>query len=177
MGFFVLRLICKLYIMKTIVKLISIALGAMLMLSSCGMMAGYNGYYDYNYGNYGYNYNHERGTVQTIPNPNGIFVGSRNLQPTGTFVVGKTAYPTQLRWQNMSLVKNGMMVYVYDGSGRLLNRYDLRIKGQNISDEYSVVGLTGKQLHVEIAIYGGVGGLNAVFVNDGNRREKYSLTN
>ena len=151
--------------MKNFFVYISIVLGMMLM-SSCGVYS--QGYYDYNYGNYNYN----RGTVQTMPNPNGVFVASRNLKPSGTFVVGNPVL--EMRWQNMSLIRSGLMVYVYDANGQLINQYDMRIPQQNIHDEYRPIGLTGKHLSVNIDIYGGKG-FSAVIVNDGNKKETYYL--
>ena len=157
----------KLYIMKKLL-FVSIVLG-MVLTTSCGMYSySQGGYYDYNCGNY----NHNRGTVQTMPNPKGVFVSSRNLKPSGTYVVGIP--PLEMRWQNLSLIRNGLMVYMYDSNGQLLNQYDLRIPKQMINDEYRPIGITGKHLLVTVTIYGG-NGFNAVYVEDGNKKEVYYL--
>ena len=161
--------------MKKIMLFLVVALGVMMTVQSCGMMSyaqnyvPYNGYGVYNgYG--GYN-----ATVQTMPNPNGVFVRSNNLQKTGTYVVGKTSYPTQLRWANLSLVKNGMIVYMLDQNGSTIRAYDMRVPDQNIVDEFAPVGLTGKPLTVTVAIAGGYRGSAHVVVSDGNHNETYYL--
>ena len=168
-SFYMLASKCKLFIMKKLLYSVSIVLG-MVLTTSCGMYSySQGGYYDYNYGNYG---NYNRGTVQTMPNPNGVFVASRNLKPSGTFVIGNPVL--EMRWQNMSLIRNGLMVYVYDANGQLINQYDLRIPQQNIHDEYRPIGFSGKHLSVSIDIYGGKG-FSAVIVNDGSKKETYYL--
>lgn len=162
--------------MKKIMNFIIVALGVMMMTTSCGMLSYAQGGYGYEGYGYGYGYG-GRGTVQTTPNPNGLYVRSEKLQKTGTFVVGKVSYPSSLRWANMTLVKRGMMVYVYDGTGQLLNQYDMRIPEQGIVDVYTPTGLTGKALEVTVRITGGYGGTALVFVTDGSNRETYYLIN
>ena len=152
--------------MKKLFMFVSIVLG-MVLTTSCGIFSQ-GGYYDYNYGNVCYN----RGTVQTMPNPQGVFVSSRNLKPSGTYVVGTP--PIEMRWHNLSLVRNGLMLYVYDENGKMLNQYDLRIPRQDIHDEYRPIGFTGKHLLVEITISGGRG-FNSISVSDGTNVETYSL--
>ena len=149
--------------------LIIAALGVTLMVTSCGTMACAQGYY----GNYGYqSYNY--GTVRSTPNPNGLFVSSNNMRPTGTYVVGQKSYPTQLRWKNMSIVKNGLMLFVYDANGQIINQYDMRIPKQDINDVYHPTGFNGKALSVEVYICGGRG-CNLITVTDGNSNETYYL--
>ena len=156
--------------MKKIMFAVLVALGVMTTTTSCGMVSyaqgayGHPGYYGY--GGYG--------TVQATPNPNGLFVRSNNLRPSGTYVHGNLSTPYQLRWANMSVVKNGMMVYVYDGAGQLINQYDMRIAKQNVKDVFHPTGLTGKALSVEICIYGGRG-FNGILVSDGDNVETYYL--
>ena len=153
--------------MKNIIYLVIAVLGMVVTTSCSSLTYAQGGYYGYGYG---------YGTVQQMPSQSGLFVASRNITPTGTFVVGKKAYPVQLRWANMSLVKQGMMVYVLDASGSVINQYDLRISRQDIEDEFRPTGLTGKALQVSVCVTGGRG-FNAVIVNDGNHRETYYLNN
>ena len=154
--------------MKKIMYLVIAVLGMVVTTSCSALSYAQGGYYGYGYGGYG--------TVQQMPSQNGLFVGSKNVAPTGTYVVGKKAYPYQLRWANMSLIKQGMMVYVLDAGGSIINQYDLRISKQGIEDEYRPTGITGKALAVSVCVEGGRG-FNAVIVNDGNHRETYYLTN
>ena len=146
----------------------SIVLGMVLTTSCSSMMYAQDYGYGYGYGYGGY------GTVQQMPSQSGLFVASKNLNPTGTYVVGQKAYPNQLRWANMSLVKQGMMVYVLDANGSVINQYDLRVPKQDIEDDFRPTGLTGKALMVSVCVTGGRG-FNAVIVNDGHNRETYYL--
>lgn len=157
--------------MKKIVFIVMAALGVVMTTTSCASLAYAQDYGSYGYGYYGYGY----GTVQTTPNPNGLYVSSNHYRPTGTRVVGNQSTPIRLIWANMSVVRNGLMVYVYDGNGQIINQYDLRIPKQNIEDEYRPTGLNGKALSVSVTINGGRG-FNAVIVNDGNNREVYYLS-
>lgn len=159
-------------IMKNIMFMIIATLGVVMMSTSCGSYTYANG----SYAGYGPQYVYQQGTVRTTPSPDGLFVRSNNMRPTGTYVVGNRSYPYQLHWSNMSIVKNGLMVYVYNGSGQLINQYDLRIPKQDIEDVYQPTGMNGKALSVEVCIRGG-NGFNAIIVSDGNNRETYYLRN
>lgn len=156
--------------MKKILLTVIVALGVAMISTSCGCYTYANG----SYASYGPQYGYPYGTVRTVPQQGGLFVSSNNLTPTGTYVSGKKAYPYHLQWQDMSIVKRGLMVYVYDGNGQVINQYDLRIPKQDIKDMYQPTGLTGKALSVEVCIYGGKG-FNAVLVTDGNNNETYYL--
>ena len=155
--------------MKKIVLMVIVALGVMLTSTSCGAQLYYGYQQDcpaYVPGVYG--------TYQTTaPSPTGLFVKSKNLRESGTYVVGNVSYPTQLKWVNMAIIKNGCLVYVYDSGNNVIAQYDLRIE-QDTQDFYQPTGYTGKPLQVEICIKGG-NGYNAVIVNDGYNPEHYHL--
>lgn len=156
--------------MKKIMLLVIVALGVMLTTTSCGAQA-YYGYQPacpaYVTGIYG--------TYQTTPpSPTGLFVKSNNLKESGTYVVGNSYSPSKLQWVNMSIVKNGCLVFVYDSANQLIAQYDLRTPKQDVCDIFQPTGYTGKALSVTVCIYGGRG-YNAVIVRDGNAQEEYHL--
>ena len=69
--------------MKKIMFIASIVLGMVLTTSCSSMMYAQDYGYGYGYGYGGY------GTVQQMPSQSGLFVASKNLNPTGTYVVGQ----------------------------------------------------------------------------------------
>lgn len=156
--------------MKKIMLMVIVALGVMLTATSCGAQA----YYGYQPNGPAY-VPGVYGTYQsTPPSPTGLFVKSNNLRESGTYVVGNVAWPTQLQWVNMTIVKNGCLVFVYDSGGNVVAQYDLRIEKQDIKDVFQPTGFTGKPLQVEVCIYGG-NGYSGVTVKDGNKIETYRL--
>jgi len=98
---------------------------------------------------------------------------ARNRTRNGTHIRGPKGNPTCLYWADMSIVRRGCVVTVFDRNGGMMAQYDLRFV-RGVNEKFYATGTEGQTLVVTLWFGGIPGGVNYISVS-GYIKETYNL--